>query len=562
MAGSKEALNAIRAFQERIQTQDSAMFRAVEQALQVIRGAFHVYKPQELCFSFNGGKDSTVLLHLLRAVAAERPHTDMEFHQMQHVYFHNDGEFPEVLDFLKEESNKYSMNLSHLGQFQDGIQQLVDEKGIRAIFIGTRYSDPNAGDQDYFTPTTTDWPPVMRINPIIRWSYQEVWSFLIGCGFDYCKLYDHGYTSLGSIHDCFPNPYLKTENGSEAYQPAWKLQSAVLERAGRDGEQTRDYGFGEGLNSSLGEGFSRNHTDSPKETPTAALAIIGDEVLNGSVEDVNSPHAIRKFTDNGVDVKRAVTIEDSVGEIAAEVQNSAAAHDIVVTAGGIGPTHDDVTMRALASAFNRKIERNGIMEAFLRGYSYYRTGVEDANPQSLPLADLPEGVNLLFPGATSEEDEALLRRLPRIWEEDPTKCSELCNQYGFPILLLENVFILPGVPSLFAKKIDQIVDRFRSSLFQFPKVEASEIFVEASESSIARILEACQKNHHRVKIGSYPVDNDFFGEGKAAPQVRITVTGRDAHKINEAREAIHGKLLELQKSSKACKILSWTAPKG
>ena len=110
MTHAKEALNAIRAFQERVKTKDSAMFRAIEQALQVIRGAFHVYKADELCFSFNGGKDSTVLLHLLRAVAAERAldsWTRTEFNDMQHVYFHNEGEFDEVLEFLHNESNTY-----------------------------------------------------------------------------------------------------------------------------------------------------------------------------------------------------------------------------------------------------------------------------------------------------------------------------------------------------------------------------------------------------------------------------------------------------------------------
>lgn len=168
----------------------------------------------------------------------------------------------------------------------------------------------------------------------------------------------------------------------------------------------------------------------------------------------------------------------------------------------------------------------------------------------------------MFPGSSSDEDKEVLQRLPRIWEEDPNKCSELCNKYGFPILLLENVFILPGVPSLFSKKIDQIVDRFRSTLFQFPRVQTSEIFVETSESSIAQILETCQEKYDAVKIGSYPVDNDFFGEGKVAPQVRITITGRDVPQIDEARECIHEKLLELQQSNTPCKVLSWNTTKG
>lgn len=98
--------------------------------------------------------------------------------------------------------------------------------------------------------------------------------------------------------------------------------------------------------------------------------------MNGTVKDLNSPYAIQKFVEHGVDVKRVIILEDKIGEIAAEIQNSASGHDFVVSAGGVGPTHDDVTMRAIALAFDRKIERNEIMEVSMNGDVYF-PGVTD-----------------------------------------------------------------------------------------------------------------------------------------------------------------------------------------
>jgi 3'-phosphoadenosine 5'-phosphosulfate sulfotransferase (PAPS reductase)/FAD synthetase len=73
------------------------------------------------------------------------------------------------------------------------------------LFCVTRRGDPNADGQEYFCPSSAGWPPFMRINPILDWSYADVWGFLRACELPYCCLYDQGYTSLGGVHNTLPN---------------------------------------------------------------------------------------------------------------------------------------------------------------------------------------------------------------------------------------------------------------------------------------------------------------------------------------------------------------------
>jgi 3'-phosphoadenosine 5'-phosphosulfate sulfotransferase (PAPS reductase)/FAD synthetase len=76
--------------------------------------------------------------------------------------------------------------------FKTGIEALLREKPIKAIFLGTRIGDPNAAGQEEFAPSSAGWPPFMRVNPILNWSYRDVWAFLLACKVPYCKLYDQG----------------------------------------------------------------------------------------------------------------------------------------------------------------------------------------------------------------------------------------------------------------------------------------------------------------------------------------------------------------------------------
>lgn len=182
------------------------------------------------------------------------------------------------------------------GDFKRGLETLV-ESGIQAIILGTRSGDPNAPGQEKFCPSSAGWPPFMRVNPVLDWSYHDVWSFLQTASLPYCELYDRGYTSLGSVKNTLPNRYTNSSTPSHqfsflystrilrlfypgtlysliiftiincsallredgTYAPAYLLPDARLERAGR-------------LSSSTGDNIiSRQSSAVLPDTKTAAL---------------------------------------------------------------------------------------------------------------------------------------------------------------------------------------------------------------------------------------------------------------------------------------------------
>ena len=112
-----------------------------------------------------------------------------------------------------------------------------------AILMGTRSTDPDGRWLNgIFWPSSNGWPPFMRVNPCLDWSYHDVWVFLRFFGIPYCALYDAGYTSIGSRSTSQPNPHLRvaagsgdegTEDEEAKYLPAYKLSDGSLERAGR-----------------------------------------------------------------------------------------------------------------------------------------------------------------------------------------------------------------------------------------------------------------------------------------------------------------------------------------
>jgi len=111
---------------------------------------------------------------------------------------------------------------------------LGDNPSIRAIFVGTRRTDPHGGNLTAFDETDRGWPSFMRVHPVIDWRYAEVWAFLRWMGVEYCGLYDEGYTSLGGVGDTHPNPVLRIEGDGGKYRPAYELEDDAEERLGRD----------------------------------------------------------------------------------------------------------------------------------------------------------------------------------------------------------------------------------------------------------------------------------------------------------------------------------------
>jgi len=130
--------------------------------------------------------------------------------------------------------------------FRDAFElYLSSHPSVRAIFVGTRRTDPHGAHLTHFDPTDHNWPPFMRVHPVIDWHLSEIWCFLrspllkdleTGGPLRYCPMYDEGYTSLGGVNDTLKNPKLKArdENGHEYYRPAFEMTEDEGERLGRE----------------------------------------------------------------------------------------------------------------------------------------------------------------------------------------------------------------------------------------------------------------------------------------------------------------------------------------
>jgi len=199
---------------------------------------------------------------------------------------------------------------------------------------------------------------------------------------------------------------------------------------------------------------------------TAGILIIGSEVLSGKVTDENSPYLVRELRNLGVDVRRIVTIPDEISVIAEVVRDLARTHDLVFTTGGVGPTHDDVTIAAIARAFDRRLVRHLLLEEALR--RHYGAGITGAQ---LRMTDVPEGSRLL--GA---------------------------EEFSLPIVAYENVFIFPGIPETLRRKFARIREQFREAPFVLRR-----IYLRCDEGEIAADLYRTIERFPSLQLGSYPI---------------------------------------------------------
>ncbi|KAK0383657.1 hypothetical protein NLU13_9568 [Sarocladium strictum] len=221
-------------------------------SMKVIDDAFSRYSLDEISLSYNGGKDCLVLLIMILACMGQRASksqqnsatevngpstTKLATDKLQAVYIVPPHPFPEVDEFVESSADDYYLDVVRYQlPMKKGLEcYLAEKKNIKAIFVGTRRTDPHGESLTFFDPTDSGWPPFMRIHPVIDWHYVEIWTFLRHLGIPYCPLYDQGYTSLGGTEDTLPNPHLKKE-GSEgrAFRPAYELVGDEEERLGRE----------------------------------------------------------------------------------------------------------------------------------------------------------------------------------------------------------------------------------------------------------------------------------------------------------------------------------------
>ena len=235
----------------------------------------------------------------------------------------------------------------------------------------------------------------------------------------------------------------------------------------------------------------------PAVDRTAGILIIGNEILSGKVVDTNSPFLARELRRLGVTVRRILTIPDELDDIAAAVAEFHAAYDVVFTSGGVGPTHDDVTMEGVARGLRRKVIRHPAIESRIR--EFYK---DKANEARLKLSEVPEGTELIVDG-----------------------------RLGFPTIKCENVYILPGIPEILEQKFHAIRDRFAASPY-FLRI----VYTSDGEGSIAEHLNATLAAFPELLLGSYPK----IGDPEYA--VKLTLESKDESYVERALAHLLGLL--------------------
>jgi molybdenum cofactor synthesis domain-containing protein len=225
--------------------------------------------------------------------------------------------------------------------------------------------------------------------------------------------------------------------------------------------------------------------------PTAGILVIGEEILSAKVDEQNARYLLCELRSLGVAVRRIEVIPDDVDEIATATASMSLRFDHVFTSGGVGPTHDDVTVAGVAKAFGQKLVRSPELEAKIRG----AMGA-NLHERDLRMADIPEGSRLLY---------------------GPE------GHHRWPVLSVNNVYLFPGVPQIFRIKFEMIREMFRTG-----PIYGRAIYCNECEGAIAGTLDAAVAACPEVFIGSYPRMDP------SDHKVKVTIDGRDAAQVDRA----------------------------
>ena len=232
-----------------------------------------------------------------------------------------------------------------------------------------------------------------------------------------------------------------------------------------------------------------------KEKVNAAIIIIGNEILSGRTQDVNVATVSLWLNDLGVKVEEVRIIPDIENSIIKTVNELKKKFNYVFTTGGIGPTHDDITSKSIAKAFNLSYGYH--KEAYAILEKYY--GKDKFSLGRKKMAMMPIKARLIL---------------------NPSS--------GAPGFIVENIYCLPGVPSILKSMLGELNDKIKGG----KKILTKTVSVQSVESEIAKSLENLQVKFKKVEIGSYP----FFRSGKIG--VSIVIRSIDKKKIDDCYKEI------------------------
>ena len=232
--------------------------------------------------------------------------------------------------------------------------------------------------------------------------------------------------------------------------------------------------------------------------PTAAMLVIGDEILSGRTRDANMYYLAGALTEIGIDLKEVRVVSDDKAAIIAAVTALSQAHDTVITSGGIGPTHDDITADCIAAAFGRPIDIRSDARALLAAH-YNRQGVE-LNAARLRMARIPDGATLI---------------------DNPVSVA--------PGFTLENVHVMAGVPAVFQAMVASVLPGLTGGA----PLLSQTLRIHRGEGDIAGPLASLAQEYSDLSIGSYPFQKD--GRYGANIVVRGTKNARVSAALSHLR---------------------------
>jgi molybdenum cofactor synthesis domain-containing protein len=248
------------------------------------------------------------------------------------------------------------------------------------------------------------------------------------------------------------------------------------------------------------------NSPAPNEAVTAALLVIGDEILSGRTKDKNIGYIAEYLTALGIDLLEVRVVGDEEGAIVDALNALRRRYTYVFTTGGIGPTHDDITADCVAKAFGVSIDVDPRALAIMQE-RLATTGTE-MNDARLRMTRLPKGADLVL-----------------------NKVS------GAPGMWIDNVIVMAGVPSIMQAMLDEVAPKLKTGI----RMLAETIRADAREGDIGTQLGEIAKANPQVAIGSYP-----FFDPQHGPNTNVVLRARDAEKLAAAKAAVEEMLARVR----------------